>query len=54
MEKVNGTWKTDFTGWKDMDLSPKGIEEAISAGKELKEKGFSFDVAYTSFFEKSK
>ncbi|MBQ3437003.1 MAG: 2,3-diphosphoglycerate-dependent phosphoglycerate mutase [Fusobacterium sp.] len=42
-----------FTGWKDVDLSPKGIEEAISAGKELKEKGFSFDVAYTSFLKRA-
>lgn len=37
-----------FTGWKDVDLSPKGISEAEKAGKSLKEQGFSFDVAYTS------
>ena len=37
-----------FTGWKDVDLSPKGIEEAKSAGKILKEMNLVFDVANTS------
>lgn len=37
-----------FTGWKDVDLSEKGIAEAKKAGKSLKEKGFEFDFAYTS------
>ena len=37
-----------FTGWKDVDLSHKGILEAEKAGKSLKEKGFQFDFAYTS------
>lgn len=37
-----------FTGWKDVDLSAKGVAEAEKAGKSLKEQGFSFDVAYTS------
>lgn len=32
-----------FTGWTDVELSPKGIAEAKEAGKVLKEKGFSFD-----------
>lgn len=35
-----------FTGWIDIDLSPKGIEEAKSAGEKLK--GYKFDKAYTS------
>ena len=35
-----------FTGWKDVDLSPKGMEEAKAAGKALKEMGLVFDVAY--------
>ncbi len=35
-----------FTGWIDIDLSPKGIEEANNAGEMLK--GYSFDKAYTS------
>lgn len=42
-----------FTGWKDVDLSLKGVEEAHAAGKELKEKGFSFDVAYTSYLKRA-
>ena len=40
-----------FTGWKDVDLSPKGVEEAKAAGKSLKEMGFVFDVAYTSYLK---
>jgi len=35
-----------FTGWIDIDLSPKGIEEAKEAGEKLK--GYKFDKAYTS------
>lgn len=35
-----------FTGWIDIDLSPKGIEEAKAAGEKLK--GYNFDKAYTS------
>lgn len=35
-----------FTGWIDIDLSPKGIEEAKAAGEKLK--GYTFDKAYTS------
>lgn len=42
-----------FTGWKDVDLSPKGIEEAKAGGKELKDLGFSFDVAYTSYLKRA-
>lgn len=37
-----------FTGWKDVALTEQGIAEARAAGVELKTKGFSFDVAYTS------
>ncbi len=37
-----------FTGWVDVDLSEKGTQEAIEAGKTLKEKGFHFKIAYTS------
>ena len=37
-----------FTGWKDPDLTEKGIEEAKRAGKLLKAAGHSFDIAYTS------
>jgi 2,3-bisphosphoglycerate-dependent phosphoglycerate mutase len=37
-----------FTGWKDVDLSSRGIEEARAAGKKLKARDLGFDVAYTS------
>lgn len=37
-----------FTGWYDTDLTPAGIQEARQAGLDLKEKGYEFDVAYTS------
>jgi len=40
--------KNLFCGWYDANLSPKGEEEAVSAGKALKESGFQFDVAHTS------
>jgi 2,3-bisphosphoglycerate-dependent phosphoglycerate mutase len=38
-----------FTGWTDVDLSENGIQEAHDAGTILTEKGFTFDVAFTSF-----
>jgi 2,3-bisphosphoglycerate-dependent phosphoglycerate mutase len=37
-----------FTGWTDVALSSKGIEEAARAGRLLRELGFTFDQAYTS------
>lgn len=37
-----------FTGWHDVDLTKVGIEEARQAGLLLKEKGYDFDMAYTS------
>ncbi|MGA7973978.1 MAG: 2,3-bisphosphoglycerate-dependent phosphoglycerate mutase [Pseudolabrys sp.] len=40
--------KNLFTGWRDVDLSPKGVEEARDAGRKLKAQGLQFDVAYTS------
>jgi 2,3-bisphosphoglycerate-dependent phosphoglycerate mutase len=42
-----------FTGWKDVDLSEKGIEEAHAAGKLLKAQGFEFDEAYTSVLKRA-
>jgi 2,3-bisphosphoglycerate-dependent phosphoglycerate mutase len=42
-----------FTGWTDVDLSPKGIEEAILAGKTLKENSFCFQKAYTSYLKRA-
>jgi len=42
-----------FTGWTDVDLSEKGVEEAIKAGKLLKENGFKFEIAYTSYLKRA-
>lgn len=42
-----------FTGWTDVELSERGINEAKSAGRILKEKGFTFDVAYTSVLKRA-
>lgn len=49
------TWNKEnrFTGWTDVDLSERGINEAKEAGKVLKEKGFNFDIAYTSFLKRA-
>ncbi|MBN8967446.1 MAG: 2,3-bisphosphoglycerate-dependent phosphoglycerate mutase [Rhizobiales bacterium] len=40
--------KNLFTGWRDPDITEKGVAEARDAGRRLKAKGLSFDVAYTS------
>ncbi|MFT8394258.1 MAG: 2,3-diphosphoglycerate-dependent phosphoglycerate mutase, partial [Liquorilactobacillus ghanensis] len=40
--------KNLFTGWVDVDLSEKGVEEAKEAGHKIKEAGLQFDQAYTS------
>jgi 2,3-bisphosphoglycerate-dependent phosphoglycerate mutase len=42
-----------FTGWTDVDLSERGINEAIEAGKVLKENGFDFRLAYTSYLKRA-
>lgn len=42
-----------FTGWKDVPLSPRGHEEAASAGRLLKAEGFTFDEAYTSVLKRA-
>ena len=42
-----------FTGWKDVDLSDKGREEAKAAGQLLKAEGFTFDEAYTSVLKRA-
>jgi 2,3-bisphosphoglycerate-dependent phosphoglycerate mutase len=42
-----------FTGWKDVDLSEKGVSEAYAAGKLLKSEGFTFDAAYTSVLKRA-
>ena len=40
--------KNLFTGWKDPELTELGIEEAIQAGKQLKQSDIKFDVMFTS------
>lgn len=49
------TWNKEnrFTGWTDVDLSPKGVEEAQNSGRLLREGGFTFDIAYTSVLKRS-
>lgn len=42
-----------FTGWTDVALSDKGISEAKRAGQILKDKGYSFDLAYTSILKRA-
>ena len=42
-----------FTGWTDVPLSPKGIEEARKAGRILKQHNYSFDIAYTSVLKRA-
>jgi len=42
-----------FTGWIDVDLSEKGVQEAKKAGQTLKKEGYVFDVAYTSVLKRA-
>jgi len=42
-----------FTGWTDVDLTEKGIQEATAAGKLMKEAGFVFDLAFTSVLKRA-
>ncbi|AAV89864.1 2,3-bisphosphoglycerate-dependent phosphoglycerate mutase [Zymomonas mobilis subsp. mobilis ZM4 = ATCC 31821] len=37
-----------FTGWWDVNLTEQGVQEATAGGKALAEKGFEFDIAFTS------
>ena len=49
------TWNQEnrFTGWTDVDLSEKGVEEARAAGRTLKEAGYVFDEAHTSVLKRA-
>jgi 2,3-bisphosphoglycerate-dependent phosphoglycerate mutase len=42
-----------FTGWTDVDLTPRGVKEAREAGRLLAEGGYSFDVTYTSLLKRA-
>jgi 2,3-bisphosphoglycerate-dependent phosphoglycerate mutase len=49
------TWNLEnrFTGWTDVDLTPTGIQQAVSAGKLLKAQGWDFDLCYTSVLKRA-
>lgn len=49
------TWNKEnrFTGWTDVDLNKKGIEESHQSGKILKKEGYDFDIAYTSVLKRA-
>jgi 2,3-bisphosphoglycerate-dependent phosphoglycerate mutase len=55
MRHGESTWNLDnrFTGWTDVDLTPKGVDEARQAGVLLKEAGYSFDLAFTSVLKRA-
>ena len=42
-----------FTGWTDVDLSARGVEEARSAGRQLKANGWAFDLAFASVLKRA-
>ncbi len=42
-----------FTGWTDVELSEKGMQEAKQAGVVLKDEGYDFDVCYTSYLKRA-
>jgi len=49
------TWNKEnrFTGWTDVGLSEKGVQEALEAGRVLRREGYVFDVAYTSVLKRA-
>ncbi len=49
------TWNHEnrFTGWTDVDLSAKGVDEAHAAGRLLRDEGYGFDIAYTSVLKRA-
>lgn len=49
------TWNREnlFTGWVDVGLSEKGVEEAMEAGRVLAREGYVFDVAFTSVLKRA-
>lgn len=42
-----------FTGWTDVDLSEKGVQEGIAAGQQMKKDGYTFDVVFTSVLKRA-
>ena len=49
------TWNLEnrFTGWTDVDLTPTGVSQAMSAGRLLKAEGYDFDLCYTSVLKRA-
>ena len=49
------TWNREnrFTGWVDVGLSQQGMDEAANAASQLRQAGYSFDVAYTSVLKRA-
>jgi 2,3-bisphosphoglycerate-dependent phosphoglycerate mutase len=49
------TWNKEnlFTGWTDVGLSKKGVQEAVEAGRVLRSEGFVFDLAFTSVLKRA-
>ena len=49
------TWNLEnrFTGWTDVDLTPLGLEQAVMAGRLLKQEGYDFDLCYTSVLKRA-
>ena len=49
------TWNLEnrLTGWTDVELTPTGVSQAMSAGKLLKAEGYEFDIAYTSVLKRA-
>lgn len=49
------TWNklNKFTGWTDVGLSEKGREEAMEAGRELRKRGYKFDIVFTSVMNRA-
>src|SRR5262249_54226001 len=49
------TWNKEnrFTGWRDVDLADQGRDEALEAGRLLKEGGYVFAIAYTSLLKRA-
>ena len=46
-------WSGKFTGWTDVDIIPEGITYVKKYGQKLKEEGYLFDIAYTSYLKRA-
>jgi 2,3-bisphosphoglycerate-dependent phosphoglycerate mutase len=45
--------KNLFTGWTDVDLTEKGVQEAVDAGRTLSDLDYQFDIAFTSVLKRA-